>query len=271
MAFLGPYLPAIGAATSLLGGITSAFGARGQSQSSLMQDQFQYGMQGFHDQLKYGPTWEMAGLKAAGLHPFLRYGQGGSPMHLAVPQVSAPPMTQVSGLEALGAGIAGAGREAASAYGTASSAERDQTQAAINRVTPPRVQAETLRTLTEVPRIRADTDLRTAQHATELRRADLVFTQAALAAAQAMLPEAQLEVFQAQIGLMSEQERLAVYQQAVEHQREWLIHAQAQSALGQAAVDRAQAGHDLDLFSDAVMGFVLRATRAFAAAAGGRD
>lgn len=263
MAFLGPFLPAIGAASSLLGGITSAFGARGQSQSSLMQDQFQYGMQGFHDQLKYGPSWEMAGLKAAGLHPFLRYGQGGSAMHLAVPQVSAPSQSQVSPFEALGAGIAGAGREAASAYGTASSAERDQTQVAINRVTPARVQAETARTL-------ADTQLRGAQHATELHRAELVFTQAVLAAAQAMLPEAQMAVFASQISLMSEQERLARYQAEVQSHEATIRSNMSTSQELRTLMDRARFEHEFDLFSDSVVGFILTTMREFAAAAAGR-
>lgn len=260
MAF--PWGPVVSAGGQLLGGIVSAFGARGQDQASLMSAQRQESMQAFHDQLQFGPTWEMAGLKRAGINPMLRYGHGGSAVPTSAVSVSAP--APFNPLEGLAQGIAGAGTSAVSAY-------RDVAQGEATKASIPKLKIEAVRVATEIPRIMADTRLSDAQRTTEIERAAYVTQQAVLAAAQAQLPEAQMRVFAAQIANMGEQNFLLQWQQLTEQARRRLIDVQATTAAYQQGVISRQAELDMQIFDQALAGLAIRVTRMWRAALGGRD
>lgn len=261
-ATLAGWAPIVGGGSNLVGGITSALGARGMSQGDLMGLQAQSAWQMHRQHLLDGPTLEIAGLRKAGIHPYLRYGKGGSAM---APWSFSPGMPQpFNRLEGLAQGIGSVGSSAAQSMRDVASAER-----ALAEI--PRTKAETDRVIADALRIVSQNELTKAQTATEQERTGQVMQQTLLMAAQTMLNEAQLGVAAAQIGQLGAaatnqlmQAALAEVQAMTEVERQALIRAQEGGQtwrnllLGnEYTVDRLITGHDVDVFSGA-SGLVLR-------------
>lgn len=71
--------PAIAAGISSAAGLVGGFMNRGLSQRDLMQAQSEFALRHRRDELKFSPTWEMQGLRRAGINPMLPYSNGGAP------------------------------------------------------------------------------------------------------------------------------------------------------------------------------------------------
>lgn len=136
------------------GGLISAFGTQAESQGSLMNRQQEIQIDTAKALAQNYPKWEMAGLRKAGLHPYLRYGKGGTSPQIPAPSSSIPGPSNRYG--ALGEHIAGVGTSAVEAYGKLVTAEKD---------------LKTLEKIgAEIHKIEADTDLSKEQKFTEIAR-----------------------------------------------------------------------------------------------------
>lgn len=264
---IGGLAPVFGAGSSLLGGITSAFGARGMSQRDLMALQYSTNMDLLREQLLRGPSWEMEGLRRAGINPMFRYGKGGS----ATPTMGSIGIpAPFNPLEGLAAGIGQAGTSAVSSMREASQSVLNMSSSERQRAESVRARQDALRIGQDIGRIRADTSLTNEQRRTEVERQVLLAQQAVLARAQSILPAHQARMLEQQIVTMSSQEWLNHWLAVTEGARADLVNQQFEQAVAQTPVVRAQARSDLELFDDAIVGFILRATSAFSRAIGGR-
>lgn len=270
--FLGELVgasPLISAAGGLLGGLTSAFGARGLSQADAMALQYNTARHMYRDQLLEGPAWEMEGLRRAGINPMLRYGHGGAqpPMLGFSPSVTQP----FNRFEGLARALEEMGPSAFRSFSEGAAGERSRADVPRTQAETRRLQEEALRIPAEVQRIRADTRLTEAQQRTELDRQSLIVEQAVLARAQQILPAGQMAVYAAQIEQMDSQTVLNDWTaelRRVEIDRE---SYEASIAGNRSELSEARTEHDMRLFNDAVLGFILRTTRAFSSAAQGRE
>lgn len=283
----------IAAGASLAGGLISAKGAlRSQEMSqaftpemmklqndynrAAMERQYSLNQAQYGYELTKGPGLEMAGLRAAGINPMLRYGQGGSgtPMFTggsSALSVGSPTMQFPNAFGDLGSGVAGAVSSALDARRSVAETERTQTETS-------RVAAETLLRLpAEVRQLEANTRLTEAQRQSELERPALMIQQRVLAEAQARLPDAQLEVFRATVGELGTRAIVNMWnaelleaQRATEHARADLTSAQAGIARDERARSDIVTQQDLQLLQDATVGFILRTMRLFSGAAQGR-
>lgn len=170
--------------SSLLGGFTSALGASGQlGQESAMKMQQALNQEMHKWSLIHSPSWEMAGLKSAGINPLLRYGQHGSPApHAAMGVSQAVPINKLSGLaDAIG----GIGTSAADAYSKVASAEK--TIAEIDKVGE------------EIMNLRSTRNLTDQQVQTETQRTWHTFAQRVLTWSQDELTKAEADRVRSQI------------------------------------------------------------------------
>lgn len=260
---------ALGGGGSLLGGLSSLFGSRGQSQADLMSLQLSTAQSMRRWELENGPALEMAGLRRAGINPMLRYGSGGSgvPMGGFTPTVAAP----YNRFQGFADAIGGIGESVSSAFRSFAGGERDTAETS-------RTRAEVaLRLPAEVARIQADTSLTYQQRKNAIVERGRILADTLLTEAQARLPAAQMEVFRAQIGLMGAQTVLAEWQQALTAAQSDVAGATydretaaAVSATVQSQRDLTQWVHDRALYEDAVVGFILRSLRAVSGAVQGR-
>jgi len=164
----------ISGGSNLLGGLTSAFGAKNQmSQKSAMRMQQNINQEQMKFGLVEGPAWEMAGLKKAGINPLLRYGQSGSPTGVSAQGVSQG--TPINKLSGLAEGISNVGSSAADVYSKLTSARK--TEQEIENLSQEYKSIITNRELTE------------AQIKTETQRMFNTFTDTLLKAAQTNLSE----------------------------------------------------------------------------------
>ena len=262
--------PLISAGSSLLGGLTSAFGARGLSQRDLMALQLQTSLDQMRLGLELGPSWEMAGLKAAGINPMLRYGKGGSTVGTHG-SISIPP--PFNPMEHLGAGIAGAGTSAFQALQSASQSRLNMTSSERQRAESTRARVDAVRVGAEVGRIRENTELTRAQQNTEIARAWETTERAILARAQQILPAHQARLLAAQMDAAQEQAILNSWLAATARAETALRNLEygprseeATAREAAARVTRTQSEIDLQVFDDAVIGF---ATRIFQTLTGG--
>lgn len=192
---------------TLLGGATSALGASQQlSARDAMQAQAEFNFAQHKKSLLEGPSLEMAGLKRAGINPFYRYGQHGTPLHSAQGVSQAP---SVNRLAELGGAIGSTVTGAVDAYGTIASAKKSEASAA-------RDYQEIEQSVAEIARIRASTTLidtqrdheldkqakTLAETTTEYARAALTDIQADLSAAQIRQAEATIAQIEANTGLI---------------------------------------------------------------------
>lgn len=84
-------------------------------QQNINQEQMKFG-------LVEGPSWEMSGLKKAGINPLLRYGSHGTPTGASAQGVSQA--TPINKLSELGAAIGDIGTSAADTYSKMASAKK---------------------------------------------------------------------------------------------------------------------------------------------------
>lgn len=110
-----------------------------------MQAQAEFNIAQHKKSLLNTPSWEMAGLKAAGINPLLRYGQHGSPNPSSAQGVSQAP--SVNRLQGAADALGQAGHSAIDAY--KKSAEVDQIEAQINKIGEEIINLGTTRGLTE--------------------------------------------------------------------------------------------------------------------------
>ena len=202
--------PFISAGASLLGGLSGFFGSSGMSQYEAAQVQNKMAYDAWRDSLVMGPTYEMKGLRLAGINPMYRYGKGGTSM---TPRNWSPNIIQPfnTDWQMLAGGIS----DVSSAFG----AYRDAMQGEQARATVPKIAAETGQTIAEteramvdtmrlnqeIKRIQEATNLTSAQRATEIERANTQAAQTLLMTAQAILPAAQAQVFAQQAALLGQQ------------------------------------------------------------------
>lgn len=117
----------VGAGTSILGSALDFVGGQDaiSSAKDRMADQAIWNRSNARWSARHMPTFEVEGLKRAGIHPYLRYGKGGSPVPFAQPGVSIPsPVNPYSGAASHLA------RASASAFGAAEAESRIEKQEA---------------------------------------------------------------------------------------------------------------------------------------------
>ncbi|AXH76501.1 MAG: DNA pilot protein [Microviridae sp.] len=186
--------------SKLLGGLTSAFGAKNQmSQKSAMRMQQNINQEQMKFGLVEGPSWEMSGLKKAGINPLLRYGQSGTPTGVTAQGVSQG--TPINKLSDLGAAMGDIGTTAADAYSKLTDAKK--TEAEINKLGE------------EIKNLGVNRRLSEAQIGTEQQRMWQLFGQRLLQTAQVSLTESQtkqlvamFDQIEAQTGFIKVQTRL---------------------------------------------------------------
>lgn len=210
---LGSILSGVG---SVIGGLTSAFGASKQmDQSEAMQAQAGLNWEQYRKSLVQGPKYEMRGLKKAGINPLLRYGQHGSPLPSTAQGVSQAPVTNP--LSGLAEGIGGAVSSAADAYskfasGSKAIAELDQIAA-------------------NVEKIEEDTKLSTAQRDTEFSKQQLMFADRILRYSQEHLNREQMQTLRVNRELIASQTAINAWREVSERVRAEVLEAGLPRAL----------------------------------------
>lgn len=184
---------------SLIGAATSAFGAKDQmSQASQMAAQADYAAKAYKTSLVDGPSWEMSGLKKAGINPLLRYGTGGTSTPTYSANVSSTPINKLEGAAGY---LADAGTSAASTLKTMEETKK--------------VQEETNKLGEEIKNLGTNRRLTEAQINSEQQRMWQLFGQRLLQTSQVELNSAQtaqlqamLKQIDAQTGFLNVQARL---------------------------------------------------------------
>lgn len=199
--------PLISAGGGLLGGLASVFGARGMSQADAMALQYSTAMDMYREQLQRGPSWEMEGLRAAGINPMLRYGHGGAqpPMMGFSPSIAQP----FNRFEGLGRALEALGPSAFRSFSDAAGGERSQADTLRTRV-------ELIRKLPEEIRsIQANSALTEQQRKTEVERTIYTMNEIVLQNAQRVMMPAELAVLEAQVRSLDAQAMLNINNAAV--------------------------------------------------------
>lgn len=251
-----------------LGAVTSALGAfRNMSQSRLMDRQAEANVQAMRLQhslnrdfyrweLEHGPSFEMAGLRAAGINPLLRYGHGGA----GVPVVAGGTSALSVGLPAPYNPLQAAGELLGSAGSSAFRAASDAASAGRSEAETRQVEAHLVERLpAEVAQIRANTSLSEAQRDRALAEQGLIVQNTLVGVAEERLRYAQANLSQAQVAVAAEQVQLLREQTTTEYHRGlaelWLSAVRrAESVLREAEIPRAEL--DRGLFASAY-GYVL--------------
>ncbi|AJK28279.1 putative minor capsid protein [Eel River basin pequenovirus] len=203
--------PLITAGAQLLGGVASAKGASEQlSQSEQLRQQFGYNTSAYRQSLLKGPSWEMEGLRRAGLNPILRYGSGGS---------SAPNLTGAVGgsvpvnrLAPIGDAISNSATSALDAAKLV--ADTEKTRADTRKAT-----AEITKVMEEITAIQHNYSLTQAQRETEMQRQRNVFADTVLKWAQENLAREDAERVKAQTSLLHSQEAINEYRKILEQNK----------------------------------------------------
>lgn len=211
MAF--PWSAIVSAGGSLLGGLVSARGAERASERSedFSREMYQYA-------LLNGPSFEMEGLRRAGINPMLRYGTGGQGTPVSMPTMSFP--NQYGGLgEAITGGTA-------SAFG----AMRTEQEIEESRSRVQNMTAEWQRIVQDTNRIVADTSLTQQQRNNALAEQGRIVQQTALGAAEEYLRYAQANLSEAQQAQAGAMVRLLGQELSTEEQRTLLTQWQASVA-----------------------------------------
>lgn len=260
----GPLASGLG---SLFGGGASLLGARGLSQGDAMALSLSTAQDMYRYQQLNGPSFEMEGLRRAGINPMLRYGRGGSMPSIQgfSPGVVAPFNRFQGAADALGS-LGGV----ASAFQSATGGDLNQANVRRSAADTRRLEQEALRIPAETARIEAATGLTDAQRNTEIERMSQVVAQTALARAQSLVPAAQMALFAAQISELSSREVVNTWNAALLGARHDLTMYQAGSARVQQERDSTTWAQDRQLLEDTVVGFVLRVLRNVSGAVQGR-
>ena len=188
---------AVAAAPSLIGGVTSALGARGQSsQSDVLNRSQELNFQTYKDSLLHGPGYEMAGLRSAGINPLLRYGQHGSPTPVSTSAVSAG--TPINPLQGLADAITGAGTSAADVVSRVAQSEKliEETKKTTQEID---------KVIAEINNIESATDLNHEQRRNMVATRRQILADIMLTYAKANLTNAQYDQVQANIDLLTSQ------------------------------------------------------------------
>lgn len=144
-------------APQLVSGAFNALGASKQlSQRDAMQAQSAFNLATQKQSLLKGPSWEMAGLKAAGINPYFRYGSGGQSLPTAQGVSQAPSINRLEG--AAGA-IGNAVNSGLEAWRTGADVERQNAETKRTIADLERIAADIQRTVAETGRIKADEQL----------------------------------------------------------------------------------------------------------------
>lgn len=208
-------------AGSIIGGLTSAFGASQQmSQEDAMHKQAALNWEQHKKSLTEGPRLEKAGLRRAGINPLLRYGEHGAPLPSTAQGVSqAPPVNPLSGLAE---GIGGAMSSAADVYSKVSQANKAVEE--LNQIAA------------NVQKIKADTKLSEAQRGTEFEKQQLMFADRMLRYTQDNKMRAETDLIRRQWDLVSSQVGI----------NKWIeASAEVNARIAQAGLPRALADEEL--------------------------
>lgn len=169
------WVPLAAAGIQAGGGLIEAFGTQAESQGSLMRQQQEMQIDTAKALALNYPQWEVEGLKAAGIHPYLRYGKGGTSPQIPNQSVSIPAASNKFG--ALGQHIGTLGTTAVETFGKLAAAQRDLS-------TLDKIQAE-------IKQIEASTDLTKEQKYTEIARQRQLWADEFLKRSQAELSKEQ--------------------------------------------------------------------------------
>ena len=190
----------ISGGSNLLGGFTSALGAKNQmSQKSAMRMQQNINQEQMKFGLVEGPAWEMAGLKKAGINPLLRYGQSGTPTGVSAQGVSQG--TPINELSALGESIGNIGTSAADMFSKIKQAEK--------------IDADIVKIGEELTKIAAETDKISAEEQLTWTQREQVWVNNALTRAQTSEAKQRIRNLAAQLELTNMQTKTEAWNAAL--------------------------------------------------------
>lgn len=177
---------AIGTGLSSAAGLLGGFMNRGLSQRDAMAAQNEFAMRAFRDQLKFGPRWEIMGLRNAGINPMLHYskGHGGVNPNYALPAIAPP----VNPGQFLPQGVE---------KGLSTAVDYMQTKSNIGKQA-----VEVQRLLAEIPQIEASTRLTDQQKEVAVAEARRIWADEQLKIAQSVLSSEEVKKLHANIDLI---------------------------------------------------------------------